>query len=433
MISRARIVTLAFAVSLTNSFACMEQRFGQGLGEEGDCELGSAGCFCREAKGCDQGLICIDDRCHPLPNNKGSTQKKSHNEGPSPSAKKSGGSQGNTQSPSAEAEPSQSSPEEPEDTNFGEDSSSEEEVPPSCVDAQLNGSESDIDCGGDCPGCEIGQICHVNEDCNSSRCEAGRCQPPPKKACTTDKDCDDQNICTQESCVSHLCERSNVAEGTKCNDGNLCTAKDSCRSGRCKGKNTLLIDDDFSSASKSKFRPEFQPPNKLWQIGPAKKSNCSPNGRSEDPGTDHSPGDSNGVLGVSIGGCNEQSEASPLDCVWSEYIDPSFFDEDLHLSFWRHIGTPGAREAAGETRVLNFQYYRYKDNPSKLEPIKNGFPRGGMWDKKWEPDEARILKRLLKGPLAIGVCYQRVEGRAPFPSWTIDDFKVRQKGCHPQG
>lgn len=428
MSPNARILSFAFAASLVGSSACLEQKFGAGLGRNEDCELGSEGCFCLRAKGCEAGLICVDDRCHPLPQAQVPSADKDSSS-PDPEEAQSESTQSDQESPTPEPDPdpSQSSP------TDAQDSSSEEEPPPSCTDTLLNGSESDIDCGGDCPGCEAGQICHVDEDCQSSRCESGICQPPPKKACTTDRDCDDNNVCTRESCVNLFCERSKVAEGTKCNDGDLCTAKDACRSGECRGKSTLLIDDDFSSAAKSSFRPQFQPPNQLWQIGPAKKSNCSPRGRPEDPGTDHSPDDSNGVLGVSIGGCNEQRNSSPLDCVWSEYIDPSFFDEDLHLSFWRHLGTPGAREKAGQTRVLNFQYYRYKSDPDNIREIKHGFPTGGMWDQKWEYDDSPINKRFLKGPLAIGVCYRRAEGTTPFPSWTIDDFKVRQKGCLPKG
>ena len=43
--------------------------------------------------------------------------------------------------------------------------------PPPCQDEVKNNTETDIDCGGDCPTkCAEGQSCLVNEDCTSSNC-----------------------------------------------------------------------------------------------------------------------------------------------------------------------------------------------------------------------------------------------------------------------
>jgi hypothetical protein len=42
----------------------------------------------------------------------------------------------------------------------------------------MNGSETDVDCGGTtCKGCEIGQKCAVTEDCAASQCYLGACEP----------------------------------------------------------------------------------------------------------------------------------------------------------------------------------------------------------------------------------------------------------------
>ncbi len=43
---------------------------------------------------------------------------------------------------------------------------------PSCGDGLRNGSETDIDCGGGCPGCGLGGVCSVAMDCASSVCGA---------------------------------------------------------------------------------------------------------------------------------------------------------------------------------------------------------------------------------------------------------------------
>ena len=41
---------------------------------------------------------------------------------------------------------------------------------------EQNGDESDVDCGGSCSPCDVGQACGQNADCASDRCEGGSCQ-----------------------------------------------------------------------------------------------------------------------------------------------------------------------------------------------------------------------------------------------------------------
>jgi hypothetical protein len=49
----------------------------------------------------------------------------------------------------------------------------------SCNDFVLNGSETDVDCGGGtCPACGIGRRCVGNSDCASQDCSGGRCIDP---------------------------------------------------------------------------------------------------------------------------------------------------------------------------------------------------------------------------------------------------------------
>ncbi|MCA9647143.1 MAG: hypothetical protein H6718_35740 [Polyangiaceae bacterium] len=50
------------------------------------------------------------------------------------------------------------------------------ENPGSCSDGKQNGLESDVDCGGDCAPCEIGDQCKAWRDCWSGRCAAGECE-----------------------------------------------------------------------------------------------------------------------------------------------------------------------------------------------------------------------------------------------------------------
>ena len=39
------------------------------------------------------------------------------------------------------------------------------QLPPTCTDGQLDGNETDLDCGGDCAGCGVGKICEEPADC----------------------------------------------------------------------------------------------------------------------------------------------------------------------------------------------------------------------------------------------------------------------------
>ncbi len=50
-----------------------------------------------------------------------------------------------------------------------------------CNDGILNGNETDIDCGGNCPSCENGKSCLENQDCESGYCN-------PDKVCAVERD-----------------------------------------------------------------------------------------------------------------------------------------------------------------------------------------------------------------------------------------------------
>jgi len=46
---------------------------------------------------------------------------------------------------------------------------------PTCMDAAKNGMESDVDCGGACKKCELGNACLANTDCGEGLCIDGAC------------------------------------------------------------------------------------------------------------------------------------------------------------------------------------------------------------------------------------------------------------------
>ena len=51
-------------------------------------------------------------------------------------------------------------------------------VPQRCMNSVLDGPETEVDCGGDCFGCDSGQLCSVGTDCASRICTDGACASP---------------------------------------------------------------------------------------------------------------------------------------------------------------------------------------------------------------------------------------------------------------
>jgi hypothetical protein len=48
-----------------------------------------------------------------------------------------------------------------------------------CDDRVVDGTESDVDCGGDCGPCEHGSACRTARDCQSGRCAGYECEERP--------------------------------------------------------------------------------------------------------------------------------------------------------------------------------------------------------------------------------------------------------------
>ena len=72
---------------------------------------------------------------------------------------------------------------------------------PGCMNGMLDGDESDVDCGGSCPPCDDGQICHQSPDCESM-------------ICTTDEVCGSGDSCTEliEDNGCQLCIKTNCCD-----------------------------------------------------------------------------------------------------------------------------------------------------------------------------------------------------------------------------
>ncbi|MFO0757176.1 MAG: hypothetical protein U0359_11845 [Byssovorax sp.] len=135
-----------------------------------------------------------------------------------------------------------------------------------CANKVQDSSESDVDCGGVCPGCDIGRKCNANTDCTSGNCEFGVCTVPRCDnnlkdgtetdvdcggggcpACDLDKACVMPSDCKSEGCTNGVCTlcgnkkqdppETDVDCGGntcgKCGDGLVCLVNDDCLSNNC--------------------------------------------------------------------------------------------------------------------------------------------------------------------------------------------------------
>jgi len=89
---------------------------------------------------------------------------------------------------------------------------------PKCDDQIRNGSETDVDCGGNCRPCSTGHPCHKGADCESGTC-ADLCVPPPCENGVQD------GTETDVDCGGDACR--------KCAGGRRCQADRDCFGGRC--------------------------------------------------------------------------------------------------------------------------------------------------------------------------------------------------------
>jgi hypothetical protein len=87
----------------------------------------------------------------------------------------------------------------------------------------LSGSETDIDCGGNCTTCTLGSGCVADNDCTSGNCDTNICVVasgtiPNGQACTNNNECL-SGICSSNKCLGAI--------------GDLCTLSSECNSTYC--------------------------------------------------------------------------------------------------------------------------------------------------------------------------------------------------------
>ena len=134
-------------------------------------------------------------------------------------------------------------------------------VSPGCTDKLLNGTESDLDCGGaDCSPCQAGDHCAIGTDCVSLICE--------NKSCTA-YGCSDHVLNGDESatdCGGSHCE--GCSELVHCNDGRDCQSG-VCLSSLCvpKSPSGIVLPRDGWTAKASDTYPDDNPNEFLDSVG----------------------------------------------------------------------------------------------------------------------------------------------------------------------
>jgi hypothetical protein len=96
-----------------------------------------------------------------------------------------------------------------------------------CSDGIKNGSETGVDCGGNCPRCATGQGCTSRNDCASALCSGGTCQTCEVASddCGSDANgncnCrqthpDGAKVCIKNTGTGDMCDNSACPPGAFC-------------------------------------------------------------------------------------------------------------------------------------------------------------------------------------------------------------------------
>lgn len=344
-------------------------------------------------------------------------------------------------------------------------SSSSGEPAPTCEDGIQNQGESDLDCGGPCATCPVGQGCAGNEDCMSLACDGGTCVTPecldagdcPAQTgmcmgsvckafhCAVapafeGESCDDDDLCSVSStcqsgacapkesidcsgldspCTQGQCDPSSgaclvgdLADGTSCDDGDSCTAASACKAGSClpNGVGAVFFEDFSAAAGGWEF-------DELWEIGVAVPSASGVGGA--DPATDHSAGDDDMIAGTVIGGL-DTSPGHARWCMSSPAIDTSKLAGALWVSFWRHLHAPAKPGVVHSVEVWDGAIWN---------TLETGYAALTN-DAAWTFVKFDATGFQAKG-FRVRICSKRVGATPDFAGWSIDDLTVAALPCTP--
>ncbi|MBU4283968.1 MAG: thrombospondin type 3 repeat-containing protein, partial [Nanoarchaeota archaeon] len=109
---------------------------------------------------------------------------------------------------------------------------------PTCSDKIKNSDETDVDCGGSCKKCDNDKKCKKDSDCESEKCDSNLKICIGIDICSNNRFDPDKE--TDIDCGDYCAEQKDK----KCDDGENCKKNSDCESGRCEnGKCTASVKD----------------------------------------------------------------------------------------------------------------------------------------------------------------------------------------------
>lgn len=243
--------------------------------------------------------------------------------------------------------------------------------------------------------------------------------------CSGDADCPKPTKpCAVAICKAGTCIQDPAPDNAPCGDS--CIPMGTCAQGSCQGQEARFLSEDFSNGQ-GKWKttsPNLQ--LSLWKVGEAKVSECDDVGQGEDPREDHSEGSDNMLAGTKIGGCVEGRTTRDWDCLLSPLLDISNFKGKLEFSYWRHLHTP-----PNIVQGLKGAHYRVFAVFNEKTPVivEEGYD-AGINDSNWH--RVSHLLDADDNTLTVSFCFETGYGARSFAGWSVDDVRVRAKGCDPE-
>ena len=113
-----------------------------------------------------------------------------------------------------------------------------------CTIDQCDAKKGCVQTDDDGNPCDDENPCTIGDVCQAGSCSAGK-----PKVCVSSDDC----VAAKCNLVTGKCKFENQPDGLQCDDGTVCTKKDACKSGSCKG--AVFTCDDANACTDDKCDP----------------------------------------------------------------------------------------------------------------------------------------------------------------------------------
>jgi hypothetical protein len=215
------------------------------------------------------------------------------------------------------------------------------------------------------------------------------------KACASDN-----NQCTLDSCSGGSCMHPPAADGIACDDGDACTANDKCSAGRCASGKPLSCDDQ-NVCTEDSCNPKEGCLHK--KIGAGKVNSCSGCGElAAAPGSPCVLKDNFGPCRVGQFGCNADGTIECIQITFGRSESCNGMDDDCDGEVDEGLGTTTCGIGACEVEVAMCQ----GGKPAKCvpgDPLPETCANMGVDDDcNGVPDDVAELGE--KCPVPIGTC-----------------------------